>query len=499
MKNNALLNILNGQQKAFEANVDGGANDLKAPATVKGGKEAALKSNEEFTNALTSEMQKQTTSVEELALAKQKVEGVVEAPLKEAKSENQLTKEVKGELTEELKEALTKTDVKTEAKGQQTAQATQSIMSQPKEQNTTTQLEPVEPANSELKNVLNLKTSNPEVANQAPDKKVSSMFMSNKKLKARAEHNKMAPNAVDIKDVENAKTSIFKSDRVQAQQAQSKNAIKVAGPVAGQQFTNDFVQTMAIKQNLKNNKVGKKNTSNLYAKNIGQSNLLKSNQLKNMKASELSLNTEMLKQDLSGFDNKYSQMPDMNTEVNMSNQTDLASILSSDNSSKLDKAMGLDGRSVLNMNSIAGSEGLNQDELISKISDYIIQTKASNETKVEMSVNHTELGRIDLVVEKAMNDQMNISIAARSMEGQNFFSKNQSALLSTLANAGIAVNDFSLDSGSFKENASGQQEFSKEENGQQGKQNFGSDRGQREHDQQKRAELWDDMLNRDVA
>jgi hypothetical protein len=158
---------------------------------------------------------------------------------------------------------------------------------------------------------------------------------------------------------------------------------------------------------------------------------------------------------------------------------------------------------VFKLEQLASTELSDTDKLISKISDYIIQSKASSEPRVEMSIAHKEFGVMDIVVEKMSrsSDELNIIIRGQSELGRSVLGQNQSELMSTLAKSGVQVADFKIESSSS--NSTGQ--FTQSEQGQSkqdgsaANRQFGSEQNQRNHDSQKRKELWDVLYSREAA
>ena len=126
------------------------------------------------------------------------------------------------------------------------------------------------------------------------------------------------------------------------------------------------------------------------------------------------------------------------------------------------------------------------EEVIGKIQDYILQTKASNEP-VQMSFEHKELGMIDLKVTKNDSNQLNIMINSRTSEGAKFFTQNQGELLQTLSQAGIQVADLKLDTNknsNFNQNSDSSMSQNGKNDGQ------AQQRDQRGSDSKRREELW---------
>ncbi|MFZ4713865.1 MAG: hypothetical protein ACOYL6_09150 [Bacteriovoracaceae bacterium] len=183
---------------------------------------------------------------------------------------------------------------------------------------------------------------------------------------------------------------------------------------------------------------------------------------------------------------KADMLGDMNKVVNT-----LAK--SEDGSGKADKA----NVKVLDLSKIQAS---NQKELISNISDYIAQNATASKSKVEMSVQHTDLGRINITAMKAAPGQVNIEIQTMSNEGHKFFTANQTDLLSHLSTQGVNVADFKLENSSNSNSSSsgqGQNSGNQFSSNQQQGQNQSEDNNRRD-DSRRRDELWN-LLKKDVA
>src|SRR5690606_18914633 len=105
-------------------------------------------------------------------------------------------------------------------------------------------------------------------------------------------------------------------------------------------------------------------------------------------------------------------------------------------------------------------------KVIDQVQNYIVQSRAGNEPKMEVSFNHQELGKVDLMVEKMGKDALNIRIQTHGNEGASFFQKHQGDLLQTLNNSGIQVANFKLESSQTNTN-SNQGQFS-QNNSEQG-------------------------------
>lgn len=151
---------------------------------------------------------------------------------------------------------------------------------------------------------------------------------------------------------------------------------------------------------------------------------------------------------------------------------------------------------VFDMNSIKTT---NTNEIISQITDYVVQAKASKEPTVHMRFNHADLGVVDLHVSKVTNsDSIAVNIGAHSLEGKSFFQQNAKELLSHLASTGHTVTDMKVETPS--QMAKSDFDFGSQlGRGQQGQdKQFGSEQNQRRHEQERRADLWK-ALNQEAA
>ncbi|MBD66426.1 MAG: hypothetical protein CME62_14540 [Halobacteriovoraceae bacterium] len=156
------------------------------------------------------------------------------------------------------------------------------------------------------------------------------------------------------------------------------------------------------------------------------------------------------------------------------------------------------GTKVFDMNQMTSNMG--QNEVITKIQDYAIQTRAGNERQLDFSFRHNDLGKIDLTIQKLHNNQLNISIGTNSIEGAQFFSQNQGELLQSLTQAGISVGDLKLEAGksNTSQNLAGDFGKDSDSSGQKQKQH-GSESGEREQEQSRRQELWSQFKDKEAA
>lgn len=141
-----------------------------------------------------------------------------------------------------------------------------------------------------------------------------------------------------------------------------------------------------------------------------------------------------------------------------------------------------------------------QEQVITKIQDYIMQTQASNTPKIEMSFNHSELGKVDLMVQRDAARNISVMINTNTPEGAEFFQQKQSDLLGSLARAGLNISDFKLESSSTSNNQNSSSDSSKGQgfaNNQ--KHQHQSESGQRQQESQKREELWNLLRDKEAA
>lgn len=138
-------------------------------------------------------------------------------------------------------------------------------------------------------------------------------------------------------------------------------------------------------------------------------------------------------------------------------------------------------------------------KVIDQIQSYIVQTRAGSEQKVEMSFNHHDLGKVDLMVEKMGKDALNIRIQTHGNEGASFFHKHQGELLQTLNNSGIQVAHLKLESA--PSNNANNQQFAqhRSDQGHDGQPGHSASQDQQRQDSERRAELWKLLSEREAA
>ena len=144
----------------------------------------------------------------------------------------------------------------------------------------------------------------------------------------------------------------------------------------------------------------------------------------------------------------------------------------------------------------------NPNQIMTQISDYIVQANAAKEPIVNMRVNHDELGIIDITVNKlgtAGQDAIAITIATHSVDGKNFFQTNSKDLFSHLTNTGLNVSDLKVE----MPNQTAKNDFDfGSQSGRSGagqERQFGSEQNQKRHDSDRRQDLWKLFQDKEAA
>ncbi len=142
----------------------------------------------------------------------------------------------------------------------------------------------------------------------------------------------------------------------------------------------------------------------------------------------------------------------------------------------------------------------NPNQIMTQITDYIVQAKAAKEPTVNLRLNHDELGMIDITVNKmASSDAIAINIGAHSIDGKNFFQANSKDLFSHLTSSGLNISDLKVET----PNQTAKNDF--DFGGQSGRGGFGqekqfnSEQNQRRHDSERRQELWNLLKDKEAA
>lgn len=276
----------------------------------------------------------------------------------------------------------------------------------------------------------------------------------------------------------------------------------------------DFIKTLNVNKQVAPKVAMSKNVkAKQYAKNAAPNSMIRMNQDIQVSAQHITMDP-IKGAKVKSFNSKSNTLKNNFGEVqtdssklaSVEGQT-LADVLSMDsekpmvnNVFKMDNAStSLDSNNskIFEMSQVVEADISNTDQLINKISDYIIQSKVSNEPRVELSMNHQELGKVDIMVEKASNDMINISITPNTIDGKSFFNLHKGELLNVLSNSGIQIAEFKLETSSSNNNLS--QNNSNQSFSQNGQGQHQSQKNQQDAESQRRQELWDMFSNREVA
>ena len=152
---------------------------------------------------------------------------------------------------------------------------------------------------------------------------------------------------------------------------------------------------------------------------------------------------------------------------------------------------------VFNMQQLSQLPQQDADSILTQVSDYIVQAKASKEPTVNMKVQHQDLGLLDITVNRAHNDMVAISIGTQDQASKLFLGQHRDSLMSHLTQAGVGVSDLKMEQSSSSKNNSPDAQSGQNFQGQE--RQFGSEQNQRRHDQQRREELWDLAREKEVA
>jgi flagellar hook-length control protein FliK len=147
-------------------------------------------------------------------------------------------------------------------------------------------------------------------------------------------------------------------------------------------------------------------------------------------------------------------------------------------------------------------EASSNDQIIDKIKDYIIQAKQAQEPTANIRVQHQDLGMLDIVVQKMPMDAVQIAIHTQTNDSKLFLNTHQRDLVQSLTQAGIQVSDLKIENSSFMTRSgseSNQQSQFSDQGQAGGHRQFGSENNQRNHDSQRREELWKMMQEKEVA
>jgi hypothetical protein len=187
---------------------------------------------------------------------------------------------------------------------------------------------------------------------------------------------------------------------------------------------------------------------------------------------------------------------DMSQGKSVNSQQFILDIMKENNSNGRMDVQG--NQKVLNFSDIKSADS---NQIMSQITDYIVQAKASKESTVTVRVNHDELGILDITVRKAQGmsqENLAINIGAHTQDGKNFFQQNSKELFSHLNQAGLSISDLKVETSS--NSAKNEFDMGQQNRNQSfGEKNFSSEQNQRRHDQNRRQDLWNILKDKDVA
>lgn len=150
----------------------------------------------------------------------------------------------------------------------------------------------------------------------------------------------------------------------------------------------------------------------------------------------------------------------------------------------------------------------NKNELIQKITDYVMQSQVAGKDQIDLTVKHETLGQFQIQVNKMPNqNHIDMQIVANSAEGHKFFVEHEGAIAKSLQQSGIQLSDLRIVSNitevtansfaeskqfnSFSQNQSGSQNSSEQHGSFQ---SFSS--GDYRQGKERRNELWNEYRER---
>ena len=204
--------------------------------------------------------------------------------------------------------------------------------------------------------------------------------------------------------------------------------------------------------------------------------------------SETGLTEAQVVKDIGGLESNSSSVNSQQFILNMMNEQGSASG---------GKDIQVTAPKTFDMSQIKTSDS---NQVMNQITDYIVQAKAAKEPTVNMRVNHSELGMIDITVSKTgMNHEtVAINIGTHSADGKNFFQQNSKELFTHLTSAGLNVSELKVETPT--QLAKSDFDFGSQSGKQQqgSEKQFGSEQNQRRHEQDRRQELWK-LFNQEAA
>lgn len=153
---------------------------------------------------------------------------------------------------------------------------------------------------------------------------------------------------------------------------------------------------------------------------------------------------------------------------------------------------------VFDLNQLQGQK-LDVESLMTQITDYVVQARAAKEPTINLKMNHQDLGLIDITVNRAAGNMVQVALGAQDSSVRAFLGQHREQLLTHLGNAGVSVADLKVDlQASARSDAQNNQNASSGQ-GQQQHAGHHSEQNQRRNDQQRRSDLWQAAREQAVA
>ncbi|MDD0852652.1 hypothetical protein HBN50_06065 [Halobacteriovorax sp. GB3] len=140
------------------------------------------------------------------------------------------------------------------------------------------------------------------------------------------------------------------------------------------------------------------------------------------------------------------------------------------------------------------------EQMIQKISDYVVQSRVQNADRLDLTVKHDSLGQFNIQVNKQSNSEfVDLQIKTATAEGNQFFAKNEVELLKHLSQKGVKIQDIKIAMNDAPQMASNTKESSDNSSFNQ---NQGDSRFQRQDQQssdrgsERRRQLWQEYQER---
>lgn len=149
----------------------------------------------------------------------------------------------------------------------------------------------------------------------------------------------------------------------------------------------------------------------------------------------------------------------------------------------------------------------NKNELIQKITDYVMQSQMAGKDQIDLTVKHESLGQFQIQVNKMPNqNHIDMQIVANSAEGHKFFVEHEGAIAKSLQQSGIQLSDLRIVSNFTEVTANSFAEskqfnsFSQNQNGSHNSSeqhgSFQSFTGDFRQGKERRNELWNEYRER---